>query len=366
MATAKYKRGKDGYFQARVWNGNYDSVGKKVYVSIRSKKSSRDLEEKVAEHKGKLKNRALVKQSEITFREYANQWLKVYKASRSGNTKAMYSNIINVHFAMIENVRLSETTRAHYQMVLNQADGKPRTQQQIQCTFRQIIRSAIADKYLPAGALDDFCSDPIRYRPAERRPLYDFEKIAVFQADLRPRDKAFLYLLYGCGIRRGEALALTTQDIDLKQRKIAVERAIAFDGNNPYIKSTKSQNGRRSIPLPSSVYPFIAEYVTALPADAKLFPAKAGDWMTKSGYNRMWARIVKAMQVVSDQQIEGLTAHVFRHNYCTNLCYQIPSISIKNIARLMGDTEKVVIEVYNHIVLEKESTEDAIENALNF
>lgn len=366
MATAKYKRGKDGYFQARVWNGSYDDVGRKVYVSIRSKKSSRDLEEKVAEHKEKIKNRSLVKQSEITFGEYADRWLKIYKASRSGNTKAMYSNIINVHFAMIENVRLSEITRAHYQMVLNLAEGKPRTQQQIQCTFRQIIRSAVTDKYLPAGILEDIRVDPIRYRPAERRPLYDFEKVAVFQADLKPADKVFLYFLYGCGIRRGEALALTTQDIDLQQRRVAVERAVAFDGNNPYIKSTKSQNGRRSVPLPSSVYPFIAEYVNGLQEGAKLFPSRSGGWMTKSGYDRMWARIVKAMQNVSEQPITGLTAHVFRHNYCTNLCYQIPAISIKNIARLMGDTEKMVIEVYNHIVLEKESTEDAIENALNF
>ena len=38
----------------------------------------------------------------------------------------------------------------------------------------------------------------------------------------------------------------------------------------------------------------------------------------------------------------------------SNLCYKIPAISIKMIARLMGDTEKVVIDVYNHVMEEKE------------
>ena len=49
MATAKYKRGKDGYFQAKVWDGSYLENGKKHYVPLRSKKSSKDLEQKVQE-----------------------------------------------------------------------------------------------------------------------------------------------------------------------------------------------------------------------------------------------------------------------------------------------------------------------------
>ena len=68
---------------------------------------------------------------------------------------------------------------------------------------------------------------------------------------------------------------------------------------------------------------------------------------------------------IRDSPITGLTAHVFRHNYCTNLCYQIPKISIKRIAQLLGDTEKMVLEVYNHIVLEKEDAAGAVNDAIN-
>ena len=41
-------------------------------------------------------------------------------------------------------------------------------------------------------------------------------------------------------------------------------------------------------------------------------------------------------------------------------------MSIKKIAALMGDTEKMVIEVYNHIMEEKEDAAAVVENALNF
>lgn len=80
----------------------------------------------------------------------------------------------------------------------------------------------------------------------------------------------------------------------------------------------------------------------------------------------MWKRIILDMQAVSKEPITGLTAHVFRHNYCTNLCYQIPKISIKKIAQLLGDTEQMVIKVYNHIILEKENAELAVNDAINF
>ena len=62
--------------------------------------------------------------------------------------------------------------------------------------------------------------------------------------------------------------------------------------------------------------------------------------------------------------VTDLTAHIFRHNYCTNLCYRVPEISIKKIAQLMGDTEKMVLNVYNHIIEEKEDPASVINDIL--
>lgn len=71
------------------------------------------------------------------------------------------------------------------------------------------------------------------------------------------------------------------------------------------------------------------------------------------------------MNRVAKKPVCGLTAHIFRHNYCTSLCYQIPRISIKNIASLLGDDEAMVLRIYNHIMLEKEDTAGAVEAALS-
>ena len=98
MAKAKYKKGSDGYWKTNVWDGTYTATGRKKYVSIRSNKSSKDLEKKVNEHNQKIKERTLVKNTDQLFYEYALVWLNVYKSGRAHNTKAMYKNVIDTYF----------------------------------------------------------------------------------------------------------------------------------------------------------------------------------------------------------------------------------------------------------------------------
>ena len=364
MATAKYKRGKDGYFQARVWDGTYTEDGRKKRISLRSKKSSRDLENMVKEMEQKVQERKYVRQSDICIQEYARKWLSVYKAGTELNTRTMYLNIIEKHLDVLDKIKLSDITKLHVLLVINNANGKNRTQEQILLTLKQVVNAAVADKLLPASAPDELFRDiVIKKIRTEKRALCESEKKAVFTADLADMDKAFLYLIYGCGLRRGEALALTRFDFNLKAKTLNVNKSLAFNGNDPYLKSTKNQV-ERVVPIPSNVFSFLSVYCQEL-RTSQLFVTKGSEYITKSSFRKMWVRIYKGLLAAGADQ-DGLTPHVFRHNYCTNLCYQIPTISIKRIAALMGDTEKMVIEVYNHIILEKEDAATAVEAALNF
>lgn len=368
MASAKYKKGADGYYQARVWDGTYDKNGRKNRKTIRSKKSSKDLEQKVNEFQAQVDQRKYIRKTDITFLEYSRIWESVYKSQKEANTKSMYENIIEKHFTALTSVRLADIERIHVQMLLNNASGKPRTQQQILLTFKQVLRSAVADHLFPANVAEDIFAhtDPVKYAPKEKRPLTPKERESVFKASFSEQDKIFVYLLYGCGLRRGEALALTI--FDIRDHELTVSKAHEFTENSPKQKSTKSANGYRTIPIPDKIYPAVNAYIKKLKSSGQtyLFTMRNGKLVTKSSYDKMWKRIVSRMQDVCDEQITGLTAHVFRHNYCTNLCYQIPTVSIKRIAQLLGDTEKMVLDVYNHIILEKEDAAKAVNNAINF
>lgn len=71
----------------------------------------------------------------------------------------------------------------------------------------------------------------------------------------------------------------------------------------------------------------------------------------------MWQRIVRKMNyavtseketLIGAEPITGLTAHIFRHNYCTMLYYS--GISQKKAVELMGHSDiKMIMEVYAHL-----------------
>ena len=55
MAKAKYKRGTDGYYRTKAWDGTFNADGTKHRINLKSDKSSRDLENQVNELKIKSK-----------------------------------------------------------------------------------------------------------------------------------------------------------------------------------------------------------------------------------------------------------------------------------------------------------------------
>ena len=80
----------------------------------------------------------------------------------------------------------------------------------------------------------------------------------------------------------------------------------------------------------------------------------------------MWESIVNKMNVaestddeksMKQKPINGLTAHIFRHNYATMLYYS--NISLKKAAQLMGHSDtKMIMDVYAHL-------DDKQENVVN-
>lgn len=373
MAKAKYKKNSRGEYHTRIWDGTYNQDGSKHRVNLKSKKSSADLERKVNQLKSEVENGQYVQKSDIMFLEYARQWLQIKKSVREKNTQAMYENVIESHLAFLENIKLSDIRNSHFQQAINNALDKPRTCQQIYITFRQIIKMAVTDNYIGSGMYEMICSDinMPKYIRKEKRALTKKEKESIMSADFTEREKAFVFIIYYCGLRRGEALALSVFDFHGEKDKttLSITKSLIFDKNTPEIKQMpKTENGFRELPVPEKAAAFLKDYVSSL-TRTYLFTCRNGSLITHSSYVKMWGSIVRKMNYAaggtdSFPVVTGLTAHIFRHNYCTNLCYQVPAISVKKIAQLMGDTEKVVIDVYNHIIEEKEDVANTVSSAL--
>ena len=368
MAT-KYSKGKDGYFRAKIWDGSYNEDGSKHRINVTSKKSSSDLEKKVNVIKSKIAKKEYITSNNITLHEYAVEWLNTYKINRSKNTYAMYKNIIDKHIIDIGYVPIQQLTHNQLQKLINEKADKPRTCQQLLLTLRQVLKSAAKAQIIPVNVAYELFDDlglPV-YKAKEKRPLTELEIKAIKTAAFTDKERCFVYLLYGCGLRRGEALALTIFDISIERAEININKSLAFEDNKPYVKTTKTARGERTVPMPAYLLDFMKNYIKQ--TNNYLITKTDNSEMTLSSFNNMWEQIVKKMNIAvggndTVKLIHNLTPHIFRHNYCTRLCYQIPAISTKMIARLLGDTERMVSDVYSHILEEKERVNDSIEKAV--
>ena len=376
MAKAKYSYNeKRKEWSTLVYDGTLTATGAKHRKWITSKKSSADLEKKVIEFKQQLDKTGFIETSNITFGEYSRSWFDLYKASKELNTQKMYKSCVYKYLTPLDDIRLVDIKHSHFQSIINQNMEHPKTCKNIKLAFTQIIKSAVRDRYLPHTAIQDITMDISlpKYVKPQKRALTALEKEAMGKAEMDERKRAFITVLYYCGLRRGEALALTAEDFDFVKNTVSISKVIVYDNNDPVLKPyPKSDNGIRLVPLPEASVGILKEYVGK--CEGYLFKGQDKPLMTEIAYRRLWDSIITSMNIAVgynpqakkdriEKPIQGLTAHIFRHNYCTSLCYQIPKISTKKIAQLMGDTEKVVLNVYSHMLDEQENVSEAINSA---
>ena len=374
MATTKYKLNSRGYYETKVWDGTYTASGSKHRKTIISKKSSADLEKKVNAFKRSLEQQE-VAEVNITWHEYSRRWFDLYKSAKEKNTQSMYRTCVYKYLTPLDDLRLVDIRHSHFQAIINENMEHPKTCKNIKLTFSQIIKSAVRDRYLPHSAIEELTVDISmpKYVKPKKRALSTAEIQAMKDADLDPQKRAFVTILYYCGLRKGEVLALTKKDFNWRNKTVSVSKAVIYNSNTPEIKPyPKSDNGIRLVPLPDACISILKPYVAS--CKGNLFKSQNNALMTDTAYKRMWQSIITSMNIAlgynpqakkdkMEKPIQNLTAHIFRHNYCSRLCYQIPTISTKKIAQLMGDTEKVVLEVYSHILDEQEDVNTAINNA---
>lgn len=359
--ASKYKQQADGRWKTKVFDGTYKN-GKKHYVWLVSSKSSRDLERLVSEFIQKRDCGLLVVSRDVSIQQYARDWAKAKKKLKADATKDMYDRVIEVYLKPFAHLTFEYFTEVQIQAIIDDHLEHPRTCEQIYMTLKQISKAAEKEHLLPVGETSRIFDD-IQipdYEAEEREPLSDeeFQRVhdVLVAHRLPPRSALFLSLIYFCGLRREEALALKLDDIH--SFTVTINKALYLGENDTKIKPPKSKRGNRVVPLPPDAVPIITKALERIEPNAEgyLFTTKNGDLITKSSYRRMWDSIRKVLGF-------ECTAHQLRHTYCTNLCYESfkhRTISQKEIARLLGDTEKMVSDVYSHIIAKREKTSQAI------
>lgn len=172
--------------------------------------------------------------------------------------------------------------------------------------------------------------------PANKRPALTVEQEAAVEA-YRGDGWLFGLMLLYTGCRRGELLALTWQDIDREAGVIHITKKVNYATGRPVLEDhLKSANGKRDIPLLDAL-----ERVLPRNRIGLIFPADGGGYISAYRYNKAWAEYCEGAG------LGKAVAHQFRHSYAT-IMYEA-GVDTKTAAAYLGDTERVLKEVYEEL-----------------
>jgi len=286
---------------------------------------------------------------------FALLWLNSkYPVSRTNeNTRRMYEGAVQRISKALGQSKMSQLRPIHVQQYMANRGG--RSGEIDLMTLRQICKAAIRNRYLQLDPTDGLT---ITYHKPVKRELEQYERDAIMAAKLHPNERAFILLALRCGLRKGEILALTREDI---ADRVRVTKAAVVGNKSMTIKEMpKSRAGVRSIPIPADAIGPIKSYSDTVDPGKPLFGI-----MGRTRYWRMWHHLTcmvndaaggkshfddkKRYRVIDERVLlEPWSAHIMRHTYCGDLVRS--GYRLDEIKYLMGHSRVTLsLDVYTRV-----------------
>lgn len=355
MAKTKVKKRKDGRYAKQIVVGRREDgtpIKKTAYGY-----TLKELEENYFKLQMKYKTGVNLAYNKTTFGDYAIEWFKIYKSTKSAKTQEMYLNLITNHIDSIADIEIDKMTTADIQKCINECIDKPTTARQLKMFIKAVYKCAIeVDRLLTFNPCVQI-ELPRIPRSKKNRDLTELEREAFLFADLDLEVKTYLYIAGFCGLRKGEILALDKQHINLDKNIIEVRNSRE---ETKFIKAhikelPKSQAGYRDVVMPGEVRDVIIQYMNSIDTDL-LFTKKDGSVRTDSSHKKFWNRCKKQLNDYfgADDIVTDLCSHILRHEYSTNLFYS--GVDELEAQQLMGHADiSTTRKIYTHLRSEKKS-----------
>lgn len=218
--------------------------------------------------------------------------------------------------------------------------------------IKQGFQTAVKQKYIKDNPFENVI------KPKSRKDTKDVESLTteenqklskyLLKSNLsEEKYKNVILLELYTGMRIGEILALTREDINLAEQMIYVRKTISVDKNGDLTvkKGTKTYAGKRDIPFPSFLVPHLKEQLKHYEDNInKLLFTFEGKIIKASTINTVLKRICKQLELPNT-----ISNHTLRHTFGTR-CIESGMTPIV-VQKLMGHKDiRVTLNTYTSVL----------------
>ena len=186
---------------------------------------------------------------------------------------------------------------------------------------------------------------PRNLAPKKEMAAWTPEEFGRFWAELtREESKAFFLVLYVCGCRKGEAYALTWDDVDLKAKTIRINKSHSKKLRENKTTAPKTPSSNRTVPIPDFLCKYLAGY--------KAWQAKHGHGTTfVFGGDRIMPDTTADRdfkEAIKKAGVKEIRIHDLRHSCATYLISQ--GINIVAVSKRLGHSSvEQTLNTYAHL-----------------
>lgn len=221
-----------------------------------------------------------------------------------------------------------------YMEYLVEENYSKKTIKNYRIVLSMIFKYAVVNDIIENNIVSDV-SIPKGLKSTRRNPPTEKE-IEMIKKSVNNDFGLFYYFLLYTGIRRGEALALTYEDIDWDNELIYINKTLFHKHNQPEIKAPKTESGIRYVPLLKPLKEVLDKNKKGI-----IFSNEDGEYLTGSQVETKikWYR-----------RETGITCspHQLRHEYATIL--HEADIVDKDAQELLGHAQiSTTKDIYMHI-----------------
>ena len=352
MSKFTYTVRKDGRLQKTLQiNGK-----KKYFISD----NIDDLKKQYNEAKYLSDKGVVLNNDSITFKQYAERWFKINCSTKEFATQESIKNRLNHLYDYIGNVKLKNLKPYHIQNFVTEMikNGYTDVTKRSVAECRRILNDAVLNDVIIKNAAAGITTP--KFQKKERVPLTLEQDKIVYQCALKHKYGLFILVLRYCGLRPEEAVALTNNDIDLKNKTIIVNKAVSLFKNKPILKPTKNLKNR-NVPIPDFLFELLKNKVVENHENGvKYIFTKETDKSSMLTKQSLKSHLNSFLYVLNKDVAEKDKIHFsyyqLRHSYCTMLYYA--GIKIKKAQELMGHSSAdMVYNIYTHLDEQRENSE---------
>ena len=186
---------------------------------------------------------------------------------------------------------------------------------------------------------------PAGFMGKKKARKMDFWTTAEFDTALehvtKPGFRVAFQIMYWCGLRVGECLALTPADI-LPSKMVRISKTHHRKAGEDAPGPPKTDNSVREVPMPAFLYGEVQNYISAL------YEIEPGDRIFYFNHGTLNRELDRAAEAAGVQRIR---IHDLRHSHAAMLVDL--GYSIVAVAERLGDTVEVAMATYSHLYPDK-------------